>query len=71
MLQFKLDQISALGWRAIAIMLLCALSISACTVRYDYEWEPYSIAAERVTTNETLAKGGSVSIINVQSNRRG
>lgn len=52
--------------REITILLLCALTLGACT--FNYEWEPYQIAAERVTTEESLARGSTVSVVSSQSN---
>ena len=50
-------------------LLVCAVALGACgPIVHEYNWAPYPIADKRVITGNTLARGGSVSIVNENTN---
>ena len=56
---------SALPARAVGALLTFSFALGACVPPIqDYSWSPYPIAENRITTNETLAAGGTVVIVN-------
>ena len=57
--------------RAVSALLACALALGACgPFVNEYAWQPYAIAEARVASNDALAAGGTVAIVNADTDSR-